>query len=373
MKLIEVLAGEVDNKMRFRIYFRYCHEVISLIKEVPGARWDHYGRFWHIAYTQANMNRLNQIFGDQTLYDLRFLEPAKDAAGRVRGENYLFDPLNHADQSWLESLRDYMSHRRYSPSTIRTYSELILTFMRFIKPKSITDDITGEIERYSKEYILPRKLSFSYQNQFINAYKLFFREVINRPVMVEQVKRPRREYKLPNVLSKQEVKALLNVTKNLKHRAMLSLIYACGLRRSELLNLRPNDIVSDRGLLVIRNAKGNKDRVVPISGKTIAFLRDYYRQYRPKVFLFEGISAGNQYDERSLQNVLKKSVHLSKIKKPVTLHWLRHSYATHLHEAGVDIRFIQLLLGHKSSKTTEIYTHVSQKSLQRIRSPFDDL
>ena len=107
--------------------------------------------------------------------------------------------------------------------------------------------------------------------------------------------------------------------------------------------------------------------------KTIDLLREYYQQYRPREWLFEGISAGNQYDARSLQQVLKKAVSLARIKKPVTLHWLRHSYATHLHEAGVDIRYIQVLLGHKSSKTTEIYTHVSRKSLQSIRSPFDDL
>jgi len=256
---------------------------------------------------------------------------------------------------------------------IRTYSGLMLTFIRFLKPKRVTDNVEGEVERFTTEYILPRKLSFSYQNQFINAFKLFYKEIIKQPVEVENVKRPRREYKLPNVLSKDEIKRLLKVTRNLKHRAMLSLIYACGLRRGEFLNLKPGDIASDRGLLIIRNAKGRKDRVVPISAKTIEFMREYYHQFHPRTYLFEDRFAGNRYGERSLENVLKKSTSMAGIKKPVTLHWLRHSYATHLHESGVDIRFIQVLLGHKSSRTTEIYTHVSQKSLLHIRSPFDDL
>jgi integrase/recombinase XerD len=154
---------------------------------------------------------------------------------------------------------------------------------------------------------------------------------------------------------------------------MLCLIYACGLRRGELLHLKPLDIASSRGLLIIRQGKGNKDRIVPISEKTVEILRVYYRMYQPKVWLFEGQVAGQPYSERSLQLVLKRALELAKIKKPVTLHWLRHSYATHLLENGTDLRYIQELLGHKSSKTTEIYTHVSTRSLQKIKSPFDDL
>ncbi len=154
---------------------------------------------------------------------------------------------------------------------------------------------------------------------------------------------------------------------------MLSLIYACGLRRSELLNLKPVHIDSKRHLLIVLNAKGKKDRVVPVSDKTIGMLRDYYKIYRPKIWMFEGQIAGEPYSETSLQDVLKHAVRKANIHKPVTLHWLRHSYATHLLESGTDLRYIQELLGHKSSKTTEIYTHVTEKSLEKIKSPFDDL
>ena len=187
------------------------------------------------------------------------------------------------------------------------------------------------------------------------------------------MERPRSEHKLPNVLSKEEVAAILKALPNQKHRTMLSLIYACGLRRGELLNLKPENIDSKRHLLIILKAKGKKDRVVPISDKVITMLREYYKIYKPKIWLFEGQSTAEQYSESSLQEVLKNAIQKAGIKKPVTLHWLRHSYATHLLEAGTDLRYIQELLGHKSSKTTEIYTHVSEKSLQKISSPFDNL
>jgi integrase/recombinase XerD len=192
-------------------------------------------------------------------------------------------------------------------------------------------------------------------------------------IETNKIERPWREHKLPNVLSKEEIKAILQAPTNLKHRAMLSLIYACGLRRSELLNLKPADIDSKRGLLLIRNAKGRKDRVTPLPEKIILMLREYYIAFKPKIWLFEGQEKKELYSEASLAKVLKIGCKKANIHKPVTLHWLRHSYATHLLESGTDLRYIQELLGRRSSKTTEIYTHVSTKCLQNIKSPFDDL
>jgi len=189
---------------------------------------------------------------------------------------------------------------------------------------------------------------------------------------IDKIHRPRREKVLPNVLSKEEVKLILNAHSNIKHKVMLSLIYSCGLRRSELLNLKPNDIDSKRYIVIIRQSKGKKDRITPLSGKILEMLRVYYIAYKPKIWLFEG-HGDRQYSEQSLQSVLKQALAKTKIQKPVSLHWLRHSYATHLLESGTDLRYIQELLGHNSSKTTEIYTHVSTKNLQQIKSPFDDL
>lgn len=207
----------------------------------------------------------------------------------------------------------------------------------------------------------------------VNAIKLFFRTVQNKTIDVDLIHRPKRSKLLPNVLSKDEVKAILDAPTNVKHKTMLSLIYACGLRRSELLNLKPEHINSKRNVLIIKQSKGKKDRITPISDKLIGLLRDYYKTYKPEVWLFEGQNKGERYSEKSLQSVLKQALEKCKTTKPVTLHWLRHSYATHLLESGTDLRYIQELLGHNSSKTTEIYTHVSTKSLQNIKSPFDDL
>ena len=226
---------------------------------------------------------------------------------------------------------------------------------------------------FNNEYILQNQLSASFQNQVVNAVKLFFQIIENKRMIVELIHRPRREKKLPNVLSKNEVKVILETPKNIKHKAMLSLIYACGLRRSELLNLTLKDIHSERNLLLIKQAKGKKDRVVPLSAKLIALLRDYYKAWKPITWLFEGQIPNTKYSEKSLENVLKQSLAKTNINKKVSLHWLRHSYATHLLESGTDLRYIQELLGHSSSRTTEIYTHVSTKNLQQIRSPFDDL
>lgn len=276
-------------------------------------------------------------------------------------------------QQHLLSFKNYLNYRRYSQNTIKTYADALEVFFRFYKDQAPESLNVEDIINFNTSYILKKNLSASYQNQVINAIKLFYRNRFNRSMDVDFIQRPRREKRLPNVLSKDEIKSILEAPTNLKHRAMLSLIYACGLRRSELLNLTLKDILSDRGLLFIRQSKGKKDRVVPISNKLIEMLRDYYKAFKPKNWLFEGQFPNTKYSEKSLENVLKQSLSKAKITKKVSLHWLRHSYATHLLENGTDLRYIQELLGHSSSRTTELYTHVSTRNLQQIRSPFDDL
>jgi integrase/recombinase XerD len=245
--------------------------------------------------------------------------------------------------------------------------------LKYYHHKPIVEITNDDIIAFNNDYILKNELSASYQNQIVNAIKLFFKTIERSKIDISLVHRPKREKTLPNVLSKEEVKKILEAPQNIKHRMMLSLIYSCGLRRSELLHLKPADIDSKRNLIVIRAAKGKKDRIVPLSDKILVMLRDYYKTYQPKTWLFEGQFGNEKYSEKSLQSVLKQALDKTGIKKPVTLHWLRHSYATHLLEAGTDLRYIQEILGHKSSKTTEIYTHVSTKSIQKIISPFDTL
>jgi integrase/recombinase XerD len=185
------------------------------------------------------------------------------------------------------------------------------------------------------------------------------------------IQRPKKEKILPNVLSENEVQLILNHTDNLKHKAILSLIYSAGLRRGELINMKINDIDSKRMYVIIRQGKGRKDRYSILSEKVLELLRRYFKEYQPKEWLFEG-QFGGQYGASSIQHILKDAVALSKIRKKVTVHTLRHSFATHLLERGTDIRYIQELLGHQSSKTTEIYTHITQRGLGKIKSPLDN-
>ncbi len=309
------------------------------------------------------------------VFDRKKIVPDRGVAPVPKMEKAI-DSLPEIDAKGLEQLESFASwlrSSRYSVNTLKTYVDGLRVFFRFCRNKPVEDITVSDLIDFNNRFVLKNRYSSSYQNQVINAIKLYFRKIENRSLDIEAIQRPRREHKLPNVLSKEEVKSILEALPNVKHRAMLSLIYACGLRRSELLNLKPTDVDSNRHLLVIRNAKGKKDRIVPISDKLIDMLRSYFKVYKPTTWLFEGQEGDIPYSETSLQHVLRQAVDKAGIKKPVTLHWLRHSYATHLLESGTDLRYIQELLGHKSSKTTEIYTHVSQKSLQKIKSPFDDL
>jgi integrase/recombinase XerD len=273
----------------------------------------------------------------------------------------------------IEKFKQWMRSKRYSESTISSYSETLKTFLIFYREKPVAAINNEDVIIYNNEYILKNKLSASYQNQTVNAIKLFFMTVRETKIEVDKIHRPKRAKLLPNVLSKEEIKLILNAHSNIKHKMMLSLIYSCGLRCGELLALRPVHIDSKRNIVLLKNAKGNKDRIVPLSPKILDMLRQYYKVCKPTTYLFEGQTAGMSYDSRSLQLVLKQALQKAGITKPATLHWLRHSYATHLLESGTDLRYIQELLGHSCSKTTEIYTHVSTKSIQQIKSPFDDL
>jgi integrase/recombinase XerD len=333
---------------RIAVYFEKNQDWINRIKQQEGSRWSQTLRAWHLPDTFENRIKFQ-------IAQTPVKHPSTEGIQQIEKFKY-----------WLLS-------KRYSDSTILTYSEALRSFLTFYIDKAIAEINNDDVIRYNNEYILNNNLSASYQNQVVNAIKLYFATVRETKIQLDKIHRPKRERLLPNVLSKEEVKLILNAHSNIKHKTMLSLIYACGLRRSELLHLRPLDIDSKRGIIIIRQSKGKKDRIAPLSNKILQMLRQYYHIYKPTVWLFEGHIEGEMYSEKSLQSVLKQALQKTSITKPVTLHWLRHSFATHLLESGTDLRYIQELLGHNSSRTTEIYTHVSTKSIQQIKSPFDDL
>jgi integrase/recombinase XerD len=341
------------------------------VKNRTEFKWDMEARCWEIQYspeTAVMLQELSALDRHATIY----LD-----VGNIR---YEWTP----DFSWMErygrsmavyldKFTHFLEHKRYSYHTCEGYTNALEQFFRHQGiqfPEEINKD---HLIDFNRNYILARGLSASYQNLVVNALKLFLSVIEEAELSPFSLDRPRREHRLPNVLSKEEVKRILTAPLNIKHRLMLQLIYGCGLRAGELRRLRPIDILSDRQLLFIQQSKGKKDRLVPLPMSMIEQLREYYRSERPRVYLFEGDVPGQPYAQRSLQLVFQNALRKAGIKKPATLHWLRHSYATHLLERGTDIRYIQELLGHNDTKTTMIYTHVGQKSIEQIRSPLDDL
>ncbi|MEX1190517.1 MAG: tyrosine-type recombinase/integrase [Brumimicrobium sp.] len=367
MRNLTIKLREHRGKNVFMLQFPKDFELITKCKSI-GAKYSNTHKGWWLPANLKNKQLIENTFA-KYLVDNK----ADGLTTKIKKSQTAADKLNSKHKSSIEKYILFLKSKRFAESTIRSYVHSIQLFLAYFKDRPMEGLTIEDIITFNNDYILAKRLSSSFQNQMVNSIKKFFLVVENRRMDIDAIHRPRREQKLPHVISKEEVKKIIEAPKNLKHRAMLSLIYACGLRRSELLSLKANNIDSKRKLLIIYQSKGRKDRVIPIGDKLIELLREYYKAYRPKEWLFEGQKAGNKYSTTSLEKVLKQSLKKAKIEKPVTLHWLRHSFATHLLESGTDLRYIQEILGHKSSRTTEIYTHVSTKSLQNIKSPFDDL
>lgn len=266
----------------------------------------------------------------------------------------------------IDLLREVLSLRNYAPQTIKTYLKAIEQFINFSDLQKPTQNSLYKFALHLKE----KNLSFSHIKNSVMAVRLYSEIIFNVKLNSEFLRGYRKERKLPDVLSIEELKVIIDSIQNLKHKTIISLIYSCGLRVSECVNLKIKDIDSKRMLLRINQSKGNKDRFVPISNKMLLLLREYYKEYKPTEFLFEG-QFKEFYSARSIQAILKNAVRNCKIKKQITVHSLRHSYATHLLEQGTDISLIQKILGHKDIKTTLLYTQISKSQLNKVKNPFD--
>lgn len=264
-----------------------------------------------------------------------------------------------------------MQMKGYSKSTVRNYTEALAALANFYKtsPDLLT---TEQIRKYIHCRLTEKGVSKSWVNQFVSALKILFCEVLKREWNHLDIPRPRREKKLPVVLAREEVKKLIDVTINLKHRAILTLTYSAGLRLSEVSNLKITDVDSKRMTLRIAQAKGFKDRYCVLSPVALELLRDYWKRYRPSVWLFP-TKPGHTVSQRTVQQIFKHALRKAGIQKKVGIHSLRHSFATHLMEQGVSLPIIQQLLGHKSLKTTSVYLHVQQYSIHAVKSPLDTL
>lgn len=274
----------------------------------------------------------------------------------------------------MAKLRDQMQAdlqlRGLSPKTQKAYLNQVRDFARYFKK---SPDQLGESE--VKEYLLyllkEKKASDSTVRQYYGALKFLYQTTLKRNWVIEKIPYLKTKKRLPVVLDRKEVDSLFSATENLKHRAILMLIYSSGLRVAEVAHLKITDIDSKRMMIRIQQSKGGKDRYSILSNVALDVLRQYWRKYRPKEWLFPGYRDDKPISDRSIQKIFGKAKTLAGIKKPASAHTLRHSFATHLLEAGTDLHHIQLLLGHKSPKTTTIYLHVSRKDLARVISPLD--
>lgn len=341
-----------NGRKRIAIRFDYDPMRTAKVKKLKDALWSRSKRCWHVPDTDEN----RKLFKIEPSYE--------EKTSLVPDAN---------TQKHLKRFRQFLEGNRYSPSTVKSYIQVLTLFLTWHKNKPVEQITNEDVEKFFHEYTHKQKLSISYHRLITNGIKLFFERIQKRQLSLSQIYLPKKDQKLPNVLAKTEVEAIIKALNNIKHKMMLSMIYSCGLRRSELLALKPQHIDSKRGVLIIQMAKGRKDRITPLPRKMIERLREYFTAYKPKKWLFEGQNPGEPYSERSLNLVFKQACTKAKLRKPATLHWLRHSYATHLLEAGTDLRYIQELLGHSSSRTTEIYTHVSTRKIQEIKSPIEDM
>lgn len=277
----------------------------------------------------------------------------------------------HKEQE-LKDFNIYLQSKRYSSSTKISYLGFVRSFLGYIGKKDSSHVTIKDIHEYNSKVILKSNYSISYQRQFISALKLFYTYVVHCSFDPNELERPMKEKKLPEVLNKEEVKAIIRHTRNLKHRAIISTLYSTGIRVSEVLNLQISDIDSNRMSVRVNNGKGRKDRYVKLSPANLYLLRKYYLAYKPLRYLFEG-AKGKKYSASSIRKVLKNACEKASITKNVSPHTLRHSYATHCLELGVDLRYVQSLLGHTRPETTMIYTHISNAKIEKLASPFDEL
>lgn len=360
------------NSGRLKLLFLYHLGMMKVIKSMPYNKWDSKNKWWSIAFSEPFLDEIKKAisgFGLEMLYEE---EPIKrEGVAKVSPTD--IPTYRKCPDEYVNKLEE----RRYSPNTIRTYCALFEEFLNHIPEKEIHEFGENEVMQFSLYMVNMRKVSASYQNQAINAIKFYFEKVKGGERKYYHIDRPIREKMLPEVCSEEEIISILKATTNLKHKAILMTIYSGGLRISELVNMKIKDIDSKRMQIRVEQGKGKKDRYTLLSKKTLDILRLYIKQERPIKYLFEGQASKEQkpvpYSARSIQAILKQSIKKTGIKKKVTVHTLRHSFATHLLENGTDLRYIQALLGHESPKTTQIYTHITTKGFDQIKSPMDGL
>lgn len=366
---------EAEGKLVIKFTGRYDPDWIGEMKTYGRLFYDKFRKEWTLPWSQMTVDSLADYFmgrGIEIKIEKSQVSHILKVQRTESGTEIRDRILGSKAVEGIKKVRIFLNENRYSKNTIESYIASLELFFKYFESISPDDISDNDITDFFSDFVLKNKYSSSYQNQLVSAIKLFYSLNRGNNVNIIKLVRPRRGRSLPKVFSKEEVKRILNSTHNLKHKLILWIIYSCGLRRSEVTNIRLRDLDRDRGILNIMEAKGNVDRIVPVSSMVWEKIDEYIESYHPVLYLFEGQSGG-RYSSESVYRVFKQALKRAGIDKEVGVHSLRHSYATHLHESGLDIKYIQELLGHKSTKTTEIYTHVSRRNLVDIRSPIEDI
>lgn len=361
VRVVRYLTG------RYRVISCYDAQLATVLKHFPFAQYDDRNKWWSVAIEEKQKKALEDFC---SIHKMSILWEDEVRQHRIKPRPNSFEIANY--RTCPDEMLEKLETMRYSSHTVTSYKQTFEEFINFYNTKVIDEITEREIVAFMRYLVQERGISRSYQNQVINSIKFYYERVKGGERKFYELERPLREQKLPTVFSIEEVQALINVTTNLKHRTIIMLCYSGGLRLSELLNLRVTDVDSDRQQLFIRAGKGKKDRYTLLSEKLLPLLRAYYTEYKPQHFLIEG-AIGEAYSARSIQAIVKSAIAKAKLNKPGSVHTLRHSFATHLLENGTDLRYIQSLLGHGSSKTTEVYAHVTSKAFKGIKSPLDNL
>ncbi|MDX1911104.1 MAG: tyrosine-type recombinase/integrase [Saprospiraceae bacterium] len=368
------LHPERPDKMCLVLPKEMTPQYLETVKNIHGRRWNAEQKVWEIPYTRLSLRFLNQYF-PAGLLNWHFT-PSADIPERLpeperkQPRPDVVTPARY--EAAVIALEQVLTLKRYSWRTVKAYKNCFRQFIRHyddVRPREIT---RKQINDYLTKLIRERNISVSHQSQILSAIKMFYIAVADQEDKVKDLFQPKKQQKLPNVLLESEVTALLRAVDNPKHCCILMLIYSAGLRLGEAIGLRLTDLQPEQNRLFVRGGKGKKDRCTLLSEKVWKKLKDYIETYRPIDWVFEGQSGG-KYSERSVQEIFTRAKMRSQINPSATVHTLRHSFATHLLEKGVDLRYIQELLGHESSKTTEIYTHITHKGWDKIKSPIDDL
>lgn len=355
-----------------KIVFAYNRQLMGALKASTKARWSASMRCWYIAADAFNLAAFFTAMKPLAYIDYSALKEDGSRKDLARKATVKPAELSAGQQQELADFKQWMLQQRYAENTIKTYTACLAHFFRFYPEKEIDEVNKQDIETFNHDFILKKGFAVKTQNQYISAIKTFYLKMKGTSHSLNQLERPLEGRKLPKVIPIETVQKMLANIANIKHRTALTTIYALGLRRSELLNLRLRHISFQRDVVQIKNAKGGKDRDLPLPASLKKLIETYYRQLRPQEWLIEGQKPGERYSATSLENIFKKYLAKATKDDAFTLHSLRHSYATHLLDMGVDLRIIQELLGHKSSRTTEIYTHVSMKNLKNVKNPLDE-